>query len=101
MKCPKLVSGLLISMLSVGILAPAQAVSGSQPSATSNAPAPPAHDRFQKPSIDESIYDKWPSVGGGAISNDGRYVIYTISNGSFALHYQERPGVPYISNRTL
>lgn len=33
-----------------------------------------------KPSIDTSVYKKWPNLQGGIISNDGRYVCYTIDN---------------------
>ena len=34
----------------------------------------------QKPPIDSSVYGKWPSVGSGAISNDGKFAMYVISN---------------------
>jgi hypothetical protein len=34
----------------------------------------------QKPPIDTSVFDKWPSVSTPAISNNGHYVIYTINN---------------------
>src|SRR5438876_71578 len=34
----------------------------------------------QKPPITSSIYYKWTSVGAPAISNDGKYVLYTIKN---------------------
>ncbi|SEW03855.1 Dipeptidyl aminopeptidase/acylaminoacyl peptidase [Chitinophaga sp. YR573] len=34
----------------------------------------------QKPPIDTSVFDKWPSVGTPAISNNGHYVVYTINN---------------------
>src|SRR5258708_12451702 len=34
----------------------------------------------QKPPIDSAVYDKWPSVEGADISNDGNYVLYIIEN---------------------
>jgi dienelactone hydrolase len=34
----------------------------------------------QKPSIDTSVFNKWPSVGNPTISDDGNYVLYTINN---------------------
>jgi dipeptidyl aminopeptidase/acylaminoacyl peptidase len=35
---------------------------------------------FEKPPLDTSVYNKWPSVEGAALSNDGKYVSYTIRN---------------------
>ena len=32
----------------------------------------------QKPPIDSSVYDKWPTVQSGYISNDGKYISFTI-----------------------
>ena len=49
----------------------------------------------QKPVIDTSVLGKWPSVGGAAISNDGKYVCYTINNqpvGSHTLVVQSTEG---------
>ncbi|TWI87777.1 alpha/beta hydrolase family protein [Chitinophaga japonensis] len=34
----------------------------------------------EKPPIDTSVYENWPSVGGLIISNNGKYAIYTIEN---------------------
>jgi len=34
----------------------------------------------QKPPIDSSVFNKWPSVGGAVISNDGKYALYYIEN---------------------
>ncbi|SFE98164.1 Dipeptidyl aminopeptidase/acylaminoacyl peptidase [Chitinophaga sp. CF118] len=34
----------------------------------------------QKPLIDSSVYNKWPSVKGANISNNGKYVLYYIRN---------------------
>ncbi|PSL45695.1 dipeptidyl aminopeptidase/acylaminoacyl peptidase [Chitinophaga niastensis] len=34
----------------------------------------------QKPPIDTSVFDKWPSVRYAAISNNGNYALYTIYN---------------------
>src|SRR3984957_2162623 len=36
----------------------------------------------QKPSVEKEMDGKWPEVSFGGISNDGRYLIYAISNGS-------------------
>ncbi|PSL48366.1 prolyl oligopeptidase family protein [Chitinophaga niastensis] len=35
---------------------------------------------IEKPLIDSSVYDKWPSVEGATISNDGNYAMYSIMN---------------------
>ncbi|PSL24148.1 alpha/beta hydrolase family protein [Chitinophaga ginsengisoli] len=43
---------------------------------TAQAPEPP----LTKPPIDTSVYNKWPSLAGASISNNGKYVIYTIEN---------------------
>lgn len=34
----------------------------------------------QKPSIHAGLYDNWPTVDGGIISNDGAYIIYKLTN---------------------
>jgi len=34
----------------------------------------------QKPVIDSSVYQKWPSVGDAKISNNGKYALYWINN---------------------
>lgn len=39
----------------------------------------------QKPPIDSSVYSKWPTIEGAAISNDGKYVLYNIRQGSIFL----------------
>ena len=36
----------------------------------------------QKPVIDTTVFNKWPSPGGAIISNDGIYVSYFITNGT-------------------
>ncbi len=38
----------------------------------------------QKPSVDASVYNNWPSVDeGAALSPDGRYALYGIRTGGF------------------
>jgi dipeptidyl aminopeptidase/acylaminoacyl peptidase len=37
----------------------------------------------QKPSIDTAAFKKWPDLGTPSISNDGRFVFYTIHNNEF------------------
>src|SRR5258708_36922453 len=37
----------------------------------------------QKPALDTDILYKWPSIGEGAISNNGKYVCYTVHDGSY------------------
>jgi dienelactone hydrolase len=34
----------------------------------------------QKPVIDATSYTRWPSLGGGEISNDGRYMFYNVKD---------------------
>lgn len=37
-------------------------------------------DKLNKPAIDTKVFGKWPSLGSCAISNDGKYVLYTIND---------------------
>jgi len=34
----------------------------------------------QKPAIDSTSYTKWPFLGGGTLSNDGKYVVYNVKS---------------------
>jgi len=36
----------------------------------------------QKPTIDSSVYGKWPGGAGAALSDDGKYFYYTVDNAS-------------------
>lgn len=47
----------------------------------------------QKKPLDHSVYDGWQSVGERVISNDGKYVVYTVNP-------QEGDGVLYIQSST-
>ena len=37
------------------------------------------HTSAQKKSLDHTVYDNWKSIGERMISNDGQYVVYTVT----------------------
>src|SRR6476620_7607083 len=51
----------------------------------------------QKPPLDHSVYDGWQSIGERMISNDGRWVVYTVTpqEGDADLFIQSTDGTNY------
>ncbi|NDA64765.1 MAG: S9 family peptidase, partial [Chitinophagia bacterium] len=53
----------------------------------------------QKKPLDHSVYDGWQSIGERAISNDGKYVVYTVTpqEGDAMLYLKESNGKMMLS----